>query len=659
MLHQLVSLCTIKVTSKVFKFGRNRSKSRDPLDSGGGNCFFVREVSVAFSKQDARRGREVAIDEAGKVNGYDVKWIKGRRGSGGWTVARAPPAGTDHVAAVKAEYIGARVRLKGGATFENVGRKAEVESSEDMRSMVQHVLEQSTGWALLYRQTAPFRWPRGVDVLHRSDPTSPNYARLDARTIDELRDEGGALTLRMQWYKKGKRKPAFSNLWRQTSDPLQPGRAVQGYEPLRIQRGDERFGGLRGSKSGLHQLAQGVVGGRDALFVVGQHQMNRWGGLTSCELGRKATRWRVELYALMPESESARRLAHSREESARSARSEAAAGVKGEDVHASGDGSSRGPSPSPDKESDRGSGDGGSGALSERTPGGKRPPSPPSPLTKLSRGTAAVRRTSIVAARMLQVERTPSEVERERQAAEDKALSENLGLGGRERKQIERQFRRRKAVFKLRQLVNARYNSQGANPLFAERDYIYEAPEMRAARRLHSNRGPRRRRASVSDFLRYRLSHSNPRIPLGYLPKGRRDALRESMRGVGAAEAGVWLASVEISPSQIMLQDGPGNMGFFVQVGGPPQPNPTRSSRPKLTPPTCAPAEPLGHTPRCAPWAPHPHGTTHLAGGRQLSVRARAAHLPPRAPRAALVAPRLHRAAGGAGLPRLVLALPR
>ena len=39
---------------------------------------------------------------------------------------------------------------------------------------------------LLYRQTAPLRWPRGVHVLHRSDPTSPNYARLDARTIDEL-----------------------------------------------------------------------------------------------------------------------------------------------------------------------------------------------------------------------------------------------------------------------------------------------------------------------------------------------------------------------------------------------------------------------------------------------------------------------------------------
>ena len=89
----------------------------------------------------------MTIDEAGKVNGYDVKWIKGRRGSGGWTVARAPRAGTDHVAAVKADYVGARVRLKGGATFENVGRKAEVDSSEDMRSMVQHVLEQSTGWA--------------------------------------------------------------------------------------------------------------------------------------------------------------------------------------------------------------------------------------------------------------------------------------------------------------------------------------------------------------------------------------------------------------------------------------------------------------------------------------------------------------------------------
>ena len=253
-------------------------------------------------------------------------------------------------------------------------------------------------------------------------------------------------------------------------------------------------------------------------------------------------------------------------------------------------------------------------SFSEKTPGGRRPPSPPegSPLTKFRRGTAAVRRTSIVAARMLQVERTPSELERqrerereaaerreerereaaerereaaerERQAAEDKLLSENLGLGGKERKQIEKQFRRRKAVFKLRQFVNDRYNSKGANPLFAERDYIYEAPEMRAARRLHSSGGPRRRRTSVSGFLRYRLSHSNPRIPIGYLPQGRRDALRESMRGGGAAEAGVWLASVEISPSQILLQDGPGNMGFFVQVAGA-CPNQTLPIRPGPSP---------------------------------------------------------------------------
>ena len=62
-MHQLVSPCTIQVTSKIFKFGRNRSKARDPLDSGGANCFFARQSSVAFSKEDARRGREVTIDE--------------------------------------------------------------------------------------------------------------------------------------------------------------------------------------------------------------------------------------------------------------------------------------------------------------------------------------------------------------------------------------------------------------------------------------------------------------------------------------------------------------------------------------------------------------------------------------------------------------------
>ncbi len=565
VLHQLVSLCTIKVTSRLFKFGRNRSKSLEPLFSGGSHCFYVREATVAFSKEDARRRTEVVIDDGGKVNGYAVKWIKGRRGSGRWTAARAPSAGSDRVAAVKAEYIGARVRLAGGATFENVGRKAEIESAEDMRSMVQHVLEQSTGWTLLYRQTAPLRWPRGVDVLHKSDPTSPNYAQLDAQTIDELRDEGGTLTLRMQWFAKGKTKPALTNIWRQASDPLQPGRAASGYEPLRIQRGGDRFGGLRGSKSRLHQLAQGAVGGCDALYVIGQHRMNKWGGLTSREVGRKATHWRVELYALMPESESARRLARSREE--------AVAVVK--NVQAQGD---RSRSPSPDIAG--GENDPGLDALGEisRVPGGKRPPSP-SATTTLRRGSAAVRRStvvaarksSVVAARILHVERTGSAVEREKEAVEEKALRDNLGLGGKERKQILRQFRTRKAVFRIRQFVNDRYNSKGANPLFAERDYIYEAPEMRDARRLHSNRKPRRRCSSVSNYLLYRLSHSNPLFTLGYMPKERRDALR----GGGTAEAGVWLANVEISPSQIMLQEGPGNMGFFVQVGDLPQPSST------------------------------------------------------------------------------------
>ena len=539
VLHQLVSLCSIKVTSALFKFGRNKNKNLEPLRSGGNRCFYVREVTVAFSKQDARRRTEVVIDEKGKVNGYAVKWIRARRGSGGKAIgARAPAAGDDYVAAVAAESIGARVKLASGATFENVGRKAEVESAKEFTSMVQHVLEQSTGWTLLYRQTAPLRWPRGVDALHKSDPTSPNYAQLDAQTIDELRDEGGTLTLRMQWFAKGKTKPAVTNIWRQASDPLEPGRA-RGYEPLRIQKGGDHFGGLRGSKSRLHQLAQGAVGGRDARCVIGQHRMNKWGGLTSWEAGRKATHWRVELYALMPESESARRLAHSREEAVAVDR-----GRKSPSPD-----KARSPSPEFDTVGDM-----------PTTPGGRkgRRGSVGAAVHGARKSTVvAARRTSVVLATALHIERTASDVERERQAVEEKALDDDLGLGGKERKKIVAQFRTRKAVFKIRKFVNEKYNSKGANPLFAERDYIYEARELRDARRLHSNlhSKPRRRRSSVSDYLSYRF---------GDMTKERFDALR----GGGAAEAGVWLASVEVSPSQIMLQEGPGNMGFFVQVGG-------------------------------------------------------------------------------------------
>ena len=601
LLHQLVAFCTLTVTTALFGLGLSKNKSLKPLRSGG--KFFVREVTVAFTRHDVRRRVEVTVDEEGQVNGYEVMWVSER-----------PPAGTARIVAVAAESIGARVRLEGGGTFENIGRRAEVESSEDMQSMVQHVLEQSTGWTLLYRQTAPLRWPRGIDVLHKWDPTSPNYAQLDSQTVDELRDEGGTLTLRMQWFEAGDSKPTVTNIWRQISDPLQPGK-VEGYEPLLIQEGGEKFGGLRGSKSKLNQLAQGAVGGRIALCVIGQHRMNKWGGLTSWEAGRKATQWRVELYALMPDSESARRLARSRPDG------EAAAAQ-----------TPTSPQP-PDSPGLSGLGK----RLSVHVRSGARR------LSSLRQakpqdgddggGDAAAPEPSLLERALEKVEaKSSAEVEGEKQ------LRETLGLGD-ERKLIASQFRAHRAVFTLRQTIFQWYNT-----LFAEPDYVYETDETRAARRRNT-----------SPATRGKPSRAAPSVWTQCWACAR--GLGGGDGGEGGEEAGVGLASVEIQPSQLMFQEGPGNMGLFVQVGG-----------------ECSSMHIRAHAHDM-----HMHMHVHMElqmcmcmdtraftctytppkGGRLLPLRARAANLPPCAPRTALIAPRLHAAAGRASVPRLLHPLPR
>ena len=504
LLHQLVAFCTLTVTTSLFGLGLSRNKSLKPLRSGG--KFFVRVVTVAFTREDARRQVEVTVDESGRVNGYEVMWVSGR-----------PSAGTVRILAVAAESIGARVRLEGGGIFENVSRRAEVESNEDMQSMVQHVLEQSTGWTMLYRQTAPLRWPRGIDVLHKWDPTSPNFAQLNSQTVDELRDERGALTLRMQWFEAGDSKPTVTNIWRQISEPLQPGK-VEGYEPLLIQEGGEKFGGLRGSKSKLHQMAQGAIGGRDALCVLGQHRMNKWGGLTSWKVGRKATRWRAELYALMPDSESARRLARSRPGGEAAAAQTPASPPPAS--HGLGGlrkrlealvlaGASRLGWLGQTKPKDDGDGGGDAAA--------------PAPAKVEAKSTA--------------------------EAEGEKQLREVLGLGD-ERKLIASQFRAHRAVFMLRKKIFKWYNT-----LFAEPDYVYETDEPRAARRR-----------STSSATRREPSRAAPSVWTQCWACAR--GLRGGNGGEGGEEAGVGLASVEIQPSQLMFQEGPGQMGLFVQVGG-------------------------------------------------------------------------------------------
>ena len=465
LLHQLVGLVTQKVFAKVFGMGVNR---KQPVSLK----FFTRTVDVAFTKEDARKRTEVTIDHLGKVNEHEVNWNSDQ-----------PRVGTYRIVEVEADNIGAAVKLSGGKkgsatqvyTFENVSSKAEVDDEEGLAQVVKHVLEESTGWKLLFRQTAPRRWQREVDTLHQWDPTSPNYAQLDPMVIDDLRDENGALTLRLLWWEPGDKDGSDMDVWRQTSDPLQPCRRVEGFEPLLTKHkgetksgGRAAFGGLRGSKSQRYHLSQGAISGSDALYVIGQQRMNQWGGLTTWQLDQKSTRWRVELYGLMPQSETARGLQNAIEA-----------------VDAS--------TESPDNKL-------------------------PSPTRRGVMAFAKHARNSVVAL-------TGSKTAQDNQKDSAKQLQEELGLG-KLRLKIERQFMAHKIGFKLKQFVTSWYNE-----LFADPEYKYNDRNAKDER---------------EDQPWWRCWGS---------PK------RASTDGTTR------LASVEIQPSQLILQEGPGHLGFFVQDG--------------------------------------------------------------------------------------------
>ena len=67
---------------------------------------------------------------------------------------------------------------------------------------LQRLVEERSGWYLVFRQTAPSVWPRSADPLTVNpwNLQADLFATLDERTIDSYRDpDDGYLTLRLQW----------------------------------------------------------------------------------------------------------------------------------------------------------------------------------------------------------------------------------------------------------------------------------------------------------------------------------------------------------------------------------------------------------------------------------------------------------------------------
>ena len=125
----------------------------------------------------------------------------------------------------------------------------------------QRNVEKTTGWDLVFRQTAPLPWP-GPDVveLNAWNPWKDNLANLEESHLERYRDADGFLTFRMLWPDPADSAGFVSwkeqNVWRQRSNPLRPGRVVDGFLPLHLTKGTDKFGGLRGSKTRKYHLCQ-------------------------------------------------------------------------------------------------------------------------------------------------------------------------------------------------------------------------------------------------------------------------------------------------------------------------------------------------------------------------------------------------------------------
>ena len=124
-------------------------------------------------------------------------------------------------------------------------------------------LEDSERFHLVFRQTAPFVWPRRRFNLCEHDHLSDNFSKLGA--LESFRDADGSFTFKLRF--PGTRRP--TSIWKQSSNPLTDA-DVADYVPVRVPR---RPRSLPLAKSPHPELALVVGGapedGESAYYAVG------------------------------------------------------------------------------------------------------------------------------------------------------------------------------------------------------------------------------------------------------------------------------------------------------------------------------------------------------------------------------------------------------
>ena len=89
-------------------------------------------------------------------------------------------------------------------------------------------LQDHEGWHLVYRQSAPFAWPKGRANLCEFDYLSDNFSKLGKLESFRRGGEGGDFTFQLRW-PLSRRQPVT---WIQRNNPLTE-EGVEGYRPLK------------------------------------------------------------------------------------------------------------------------------------------------------------------------------------------------------------------------------------------------------------------------------------------------------------------------------------------------------------------------------------------------------------------------------------------
>lgn len=95
----------------------------------------------------------------------------------------------------------------------------------------------SSGYRLVFRQTAPKTFTAGELHVHASDSSADNFAQLDQ--MESFRNEAGVFELKLGW--PGKK----DLLWKQKSNPVEETGGVHGFEAVDDQYDSFGWGGLR------------------------------------------------------------------------------------------------------------------------------------------------------------------------------------------------------------------------------------------------------------------------------------------------------------------------------------------------------------------------------------------------------------------------------